>query len=79
MIQYTLDASASPNLGAIQHALAALDPSALLDLDASGRTIRISTLATQGELLACLHAAGTRDPLQHLLQLPSDCCGGCGG
>ena len=63
----------------IEHALAALDPSALLDRDASGRTFRISTLATKGELLACLHAAGATDPSRHLVQLASDCCGGCGG
>ena len=79
MIQYTLDAVASPDLAAIEHALATLDPSALLDRDASGRTIRISTLATQDELLACLQEAGATDPTRHLAQLPSDCCGGCGG
>ena len=79
MIQYTLDAAAAPDLAAIQHALATLDASALLDRDARGSTLRISTLATQDELLACLHAAGAKDPSQHLVQLPSDCCGGCGG
>ncbi len=79
MIQYTLDTAASPDLAAIEHAIGELDPSALLDLDASGRTLRISTLVTQDELLACLHDAGAADPSRHLVQLPSDCCGGCGG
>ncbi|MES2859525.1 MAG: hypothetical protein V4704_10155 [Pseudomonadota bacterium] len=79
MIRYTLDASAAPELAAIERALSTLDTSALLDRDASGSTIRISTLATQDELLACLHAAGATDPSQHLVQLPSECCGGCGG
>ena len=79
MIQYTLDAAASADLAAIEHAIATLDPSALLDRDASGHTIRISTLAPQDELLACLQEAGATEPTQHLAQLPSDCCGGCGG
>ena len=79
MIQYTLDASSSTDLAAIEHAIATLDPSALLDRDASGHTIRISTLATQDELLACLAEAGATEPTRHLAQLPSDCCGGCGG
>jgi len=79
MMQYTLDIAASPDFAAIGHALATLDPSALLDLDGSGHTIRISTLATQDELLACLRDAGAKAPSRHLVQLPSDCCGGCGG
>lgn len=79
MIRYTYSTSASPDVAAIQQALAAVDPSALLDLDASGQNIRISTLATQAELLACLHHAGAADPSRYLAQLGSDCCGGCGG
>ena len=79
MIQYTLDAAASTDLAAIEHAIATLDPSALLDHDASRHTIRISTLATKDELLNCLQDAGATEPTRHLAQLPSDCCGGCGG
>ena len=79
MIQYSLDDAASTDLAAIEHAIATLDPSALLDHDASGHTIRISTLATKDELLTCLQDAGATEPTRHLAQLPSDCCGGCGG
>jgi hypothetical protein len=79
MTQYTLEASSSTDLAAIEHAIATLDPSALLDRDASGHTIRMSTLATKDELLACLQDAGAIEPKRHLVQLPSDCCGGCGG
>jgi len=78
MTQYTLDAAASPDLAAIEHSIATLDPSAQLDSDVSGR-IRISTLATQDELLTCLQEAGASDAKHHLARLPSDCCGGCGG
>ena len=79
MIQYTFDAAASPDLAAIEHAIVALDPSAQLDIDASGHSIRIATLATKDELLTSLHQAGATEPTQHLTQLPTDCCGGCGG
>ncbi len=79
MIQYTYSTTASPDLAVIEKSIAALDPSVLLDLDSSGKTVRISTLVTQDELLACLQDAGATDPAQHLVQLPSDCCGGCGG
>ena len=35
--------------------------------------------ATKDELLTCLQDAGATEPTRHLAQLPSDCCGGCGG
>jgi hypothetical protein len=76
-MQYTLDAGASPDLAAIGQAIAALDPAVLLDLDPGARTVRISTLATQRELLDCLRQAGIA--ADQLVRLPSECCGGCGG
>jgi hypothetical protein len=78
-MQYTLGATASPDLAAIELALATLDPSALVDLDARGGSLRISTLATEQELLDSLHVAGVIDPSLHLARIPSECCGGCGG
>lgn len=78
-MQYTLATDTSPDLAAIEQALATLDPSALIDLDASGHTIRISTLATDQELLRSLRDAGVVDAPQHLARVPSECCGGCGG
>lgn len=78
-MQYNLATDASPDFASIERALAALDPSALLDLDPSGRTIRISTLVTEDELLACLRDAGAVDASRHLARQPSECCGGCGG
>jgi len=79
MIQYTLNSAASPGLATIEQAISTLDASAVLDRDASGATIRISTQMTQAELLTCLREAGATDPSRHLVQLPSDCCGGCSG
>ena len=70
---------ATPDLAAIERRLVMLDPAALLDLDASGRTVRISTAATGDELLACLRSAGLAAGADDLVQLPSVCCGGCSG
>ena len=70
---------ATPDLAAIERHLVALDPAALVDLDASGMTVRISTAATGDELLDCLRVAGLAGDADDLVQLPSVCCGGCSG
>jgi len=68
-----------PDLVAIGRELAAVDPSVLFDLAANGQSVRISTVATAQELLDCLHAAGVDAAIDDIAQLPSVCCGGCGG
>ena len=70
-------AGAAPDLEGIGRELAALDPAAVLDFDASGPAVRISTWVTQRELLDCLRAAGVDLAPGDLEQLPSVCCGGC--
>jgi hypothetical protein len=70
---------ATPDLAAIERAIAELDPAALLDLDAAGRTVRISTLLGDDDLLACLRRAGAHPDPGALERLPSVCCGGCSG
>ncbi|MFT3762877.1 MAG: hypothetical protein QM761_09800 [Pseudoxanthomonas sp.] len=73
-------ANQTPNLAAIGRKLSAVDPSALFDLAADGRAVRISTMATRQELLDCLRAAGVNAiAADDIIQLPSVCCGGCGG
>jgi len=78
-MQYTLTHPALPDLATLEHALSSLDPAMLLDFDARGRTLRLSTCATHAELSAALQAAGVGDAASELMQLPSECCGGCGG
>ena len=70
-------AGSVPDLDRIGRELAALDPAALLDFDASGPAVRISTWATAHELLACLNGAGIPARPGDLEQQPSVCCGGC--
>jgi len=79
-MQFILQATGqSPDLAAIEQSIAALDPAVLLDIDAAGQAVRISTVVTEDELLACLQQAGVRNGPQHLSRVPSQCCGGCGG
>ncbi|HET8818590.1 MAG TPA: hypothetical protein VFM73_03520 [Xanthomonadaceae bacterium] len=66
-----------PDIDLIERELAALDPAALLDFDASGPAVRISTWATVRELLECLHAVGVAANADDLELQPSVCCGGC--
>ncbi|MBS0225673.1 MAG: hypothetical protein JSS25_04950 [Proteobacteria bacterium] len=68
----------APDLIEIERALTAADPAALLDLSGDGM-LRISTVASDREVIACLHAAGIPAREDELLRLPSVCCGGCGG
>ena len=72
-------AGAAPDVTAIERELAALDPAVLLDFDPGRHTVRISTSATPGELLAGVQRAGIAANADDLVQLPSECCGGCGG
>ena len=72
-------ASQPPDLSTIEYAIADLDPSVLLDTDASGHVMRISTTLNEDELLACLRQAGVHAGPGDLERQPSVCCGGCGG
>ena len=63
----------------LERAIRGLDPAALVDVDADGRTIRMATALTRAELLACLGEAGRPADSARLRQLPSVCCGGCSG
>ena len=77
-MQYTLGTPASPDMAAIERAISELDPSALLDFDVRASTVRISSVATQAELLDCLRLAGIDTQASQFARLPSECCGGCG-
>lgn len=79
-MQFAFDApGCAADLATIERRIVDIDPAALLDLDADGRTIRISTVLTPAELLDCLDRTGLPAESRHLRQLPSTCCGGCSG
>ena len=68
-----------PDLSVLECALADLDPAVILDANALGRSVRISTTLPEDDLLACLQRAGVQASPADLERLPSVCCGGCGG
>lgn len=79
-MQFRVDARvAIVALDAVERALHALDPAAIVDLAGSGDQLRVSTWMSMVELRRALDRAGI--PLTHdqLVALPSECCGGCGG
>ena len=70
---------AMPDLSPLDRAIIGLDPAALVDMDAGGRTIRMATVLTRDELLSCMRESGLPAEPSRLRQLPSMCCGGCSG
>jgi hypothetical protein len=70
---------AMPDLSPLDRAIVGLDPAAIVDVDAGGRTLRMATVLTRDELLSCLREAGLPAEPSGLRQLPSVCCGGCSG
>lgn len=78
-MQYTLSTNSTPDMAAIERTLCELDPAALLDFDVRASMVRISSVATEMELLDCLRQAGVTAAAGQFVRLPSECCGGCGG
>lgn len=71
--------AAMPDPGVIEAALLDLDPAGLVALDGDGQTLRLATWIESPQLLQLLNAAGWPIGAERIVQLPSVCCGGCGG
>ena len=69
----------SPAAGVIEDALFELDPAAVVDLDMSGLVMRISSSVDVPDLIQVLRQTGWEVGVKQVVQLPSICCGGCGG
>ena len=78
-MQFLLHTRRQVDLAAIENAIADLDPAVLLDADVFGQVMRISTVLTEDELLACLRQVDVHAAPGDLERQPSVCCGGCGG
>lgn len=55
------------------------DPAAMVDVDASGSTLRISSAMAATDLAEALRQAGLPVVARDVVQQPSVCCGGCSG
>ena len=64
---------------AIETAIHAVDPAALVDLDIAGHRLRIAAWVDAARLLLLINQAGYRVAPDRLSQIPSTCCGGCSG
>lgn len=69
----------SPAPGVIQDALFDMDPGVVVDLDMSGLVMRISSIVGTPDLVQVLRQTGWEVAPKQIVQLPSICCGGCGG
>lgn len=72
-------AGARPDLGAIEVTVLDADPAALVDLDASGDTLRVAGAFTVVDVVVLMRRAGHPVTPHQVEQLPSICCGGCSG
>ena len=69
----------SSDVSDIETAIREIDPSAQVDLDSSGRTLRVAAAVGASELVQLINGAGHPVTLQQVAQVPSTCCGGCSG
>ena len=76
LIEVTPEAVSLPLVEEVLHAL---DPGALVDLDARRRLLRVSGALSVPDLLGLLEDAGLPVEEHHIHRQPSVCCGGCGG
>lgn len=71
--------AAMPDIGVIEGAILDQDPAAVVDLDTESQTVRLATWIESPQLLELLNGAGWAIRPDRIVQLPSVCCGGCGG
>ena len=69
----------APDLGVLEQALLDSDPSALVDIEPISRVLRIATVLDHSSLRTALDRGGLPLGAAQLEQVPSECCGGCGG
>ena len=68
-----------PDLDGIEDAFRTLDPSALVDIDSTGHTLRVAASVDEDQLVALMARAAYPVARHQIHQVPSICCGGCSG
>lgn len=71
--------SAAADVAAITDAINNVDPAALVDIDPSTGALRVNASMSADDLTAAIGSAGQEVGGLLVMQLPSTCCGGCGG
>lgn len=63
----------------VERVLHAVDSAAIVDRNPRSGALRVSSVVAPGELSELLQRAGYSMERTHIVRLPSECCGGCGG
>ncbi len=69
----------APDVDVILDAVRAVDPLALVDIAPAGDMLRVAAAVDAAGLIALVNQAGYAVLPEQVIQLPSTCCGGCGG
>lgn len=72
-------AGAMPDLDLVGDAVRSIDASAVVDIDADGRLLRVAAAIDTAELIGLLDGVGYPVAARQVRRLPSICCGGCSG
>jgi hypothetical protein len=79
-MEYHIDmAGVETDLRAIEDVLYDLDPAVIVAMARDGNTLRLTTYIPMTDLLGLIRQAGCRVEPHQVVELPSICCGGCGG
>ncbi len=70
---------AAVDMAAVTDAINSIDPAALVDIDPSTGALRVNASMSADELTTALDDSGQASDGLLVMQLPSHCCGGCGG
>ncbi|MEO6227950.1 MAG: hypothetical protein ABIO61_08890 [Thermomonas sp.] len=71
--------SAAANVSAITDAINNIDPAALVDIDPSTGALRVNASMSADDLTSAIGSTGQAADGLLVMQMPSHCCGGCGG
>ena len=67
------------DMAAITDAIYNIDPAALVDIDPSTGALRVNASMSADDLTAAIGGSGQAVDGLLVMQMPSTCCGGCGG
>ncbi len=70
---------AAIDMAAITDAINNIDPAAQIDIDPATGALRVSAAISADELSTAIGTTGQQADGLLVMQLPSTCCGGCGG
>ncbi len=70
---------AAVDIAAITDAINTMDPAAQVDIDPATGALRVSAAISAAELTTAISSSGQPTDGVLVMQLPSTCCGGCGG